>query len=87
MTRLASVTATGDVGGRPAAAAAATAGQSMHQMASTRERHLREEHRQPHPPTACTDPKDRPLARMANRTRLIRPHPGVGLPPLPPVTS
>ena len=29
-----------------------------------------------HPPTACTDPKPRPLARMASRTRLIRPHPG-----------
>ena len=60
--------------------AAATAGQSMHQMASTRDAHA-------HPPTACTDPKLRPLARMANRTRLIRPHPDVGLPPLPPVTS
>ena len=31
-----------------------------------------------HPPTARTEPKDRPLARMASRTLLIRPHPGVG---------
>ncbi len=37
MTRLANVTATGAVGVRPAAAAAATAGQSMHQMANTRD--------------------------------------------------
>ena len=55
MTRLASVTATGDVGGRPAAAAAATAGQSMHQMASTREGHCAKSigHliRLPHAPT------------------------------------
>ena len=50
MTRLASVTATGDVGGRPAAAAAATAGQSMHQMASTREAD-RALIRLPHAPT------------------------------------
>ncbi len=35
-TRLAQVTAIWAVGGRSAAAAAATAGQSMHQMASTR---------------------------------------------------
>ena len=47
MTRLASVTATGDVGGRSAAAAAATAGQSMHQMASTRGALIR----LPHAPT------------------------------------
>ena len=83
MTRLASVTATGAVGGRPAAAAAATAGQSMHQMASTREASGKA-----HPPTARTDPKDRPRARMASRTRLIRPHPGgLGVPPPAPVTS
>jgi hypothetical protein len=37
MTRLANVTATGAVGGNPAAAAAATAGQSMHQTAKTRD--------------------------------------------------
>ena len=83
MTRLASVTATGIVGGRPAAAAAATAGQSMHQTASTRE----VDPEDTHPPTARTAPKDRPLARMASRTRLIRPHPGVGLPRPAPVTS
>src|SRR5271165_7275708 len=37
ITRLANVTATGADGGRPAAEAAATAGQSMHHRASTRE--------------------------------------------------
>jgi hypothetical protein len=45
---LASVTATGVVGGRPAAAKAATAGQSMHQTASTRE----VDPGDTHPPTA-----------------------------------
>ncbi|MCH9700231.1 MAG: hypothetical protein K0U76_02420, partial [Actinomycetia bacterium] len=38
MTRLASVTAIGTVEGRPAAAAAATAGQSMHHSANTLDR-------------------------------------------------
>ena len=52
MTRLASVTAIGAVEGRPPAAAAATAGQSMHQTARTRE--------DTHPPTARTEPKERP---------------------------
>ena len=47
MTLLASVTATGDVGDRPAAVDAATAGQSMHQMASTRDALIR----LPHAPT------------------------------------
>ena len=75
MTRLASVTATGAVGGRPDAAAAATAGQSMHQMASTRAMAR-------YPPTAALiGPKDRPQARMASRTLLIRPHPGWGYSP------
>src|SRR4029077_19952508 len=37
ITRLAKVTATGAVADKPAADAAATAGQSMHQIASTRE--------------------------------------------------
>ena len=83
MTRLASVTATGVVCARPAAAAAATAGQSMHQTASTRDEPLEDTH----PPTARTEPNERPLARMANRTRLIRPHPGVGAPSPAPVTS
>ena len=54
MTRLANVTAIGAVEGRPAAAAAATAGQSMHQTARTRE--------DTHPPTARTEPKERPRA-------------------------
>ncbi|AGL28857.1 hypothetical protein J113_23750 [Mycobacterium tuberculosis CAS/NITR204] len=36
ITRFANVTATGAVADRPAAAAAATAGQSIHQIASTR---------------------------------------------------
>ena len=63
-----------------AAAAAATAGQSMHQMASTRAMAR-------YPPTALIGPKDRPQARMASRTRLIRPHPGVGAPQPAPVTS
>lgn len=67
MTRLASVTAIGAVGGRSAAAAAATAGQSMHQMARTRDTH---------PPTARTEPNDRPQTRVASRTRLMRPNPG-----------
>ena len=35
-----------------------------------------------YPPTAAlVGPKDRPRARMANRTRLIRPHPGWGYSP------
>ena len=37
ITRFANVTATGSVADWPAAAAAATAGQSMHQIANTRE--------------------------------------------------
>jgi hypothetical protein len=32
-------------------------------------------------------PKDRPVARMASRTLLIRPHPEAGAPPPAPVTS
>ena len=71
ITRLASVTATGAVADRPAAAAAATAGQSMHQMANTREdtgihpARARAVTRRPaHTPLTCS------------RTRLIRPKPG-----------
>ena len=71
MTLLASVTATGDVGDRPAAVDAARPPDGQYP-------------RRAHPPTACTDPKVRPLARMASRTLLIRPHPEMGLPPLPP---
>ena len=46
----------------------------MHQTASTRE----VDPEDTHPPTARMAPKDRPLARMASRTLLIRPHPEAG---------
>ncbi len=67
MTRLANVTATGAVGGRPAAAAAATAGQSMHQMANTRDMTVH---------CATVVRPERPHPEYARRTLLIRPNPG-----------
>ncbi|EJZ12875.1 hypothetical protein MFORT_16644 [Mycolicibacterium fortuitum subsp. fortuitum DSM 46621 = ATCC 6841 = JCM 6387] len=67
------MTATGAVDVKPAAVAAATAGQSIHQRASTLESAGTR-----YPPAAQADPMPRPLARMASRTRLIRPRPGVG---------
>ncbi|OBG65569.1 hypothetical protein A5680_18625 [Mycobacterium sp. E2989] len=76
------MTATGAVADSPAAAAAATAGQSMHQTASTRDAtgihpaRARAVTRRPaHTPLTCS------------RTRPIRPNPGAGTPRLPGVIS
>jgi hypothetical protein len=84
---LAKVTATGAVADWPAAAAAATAGQSMHQIASTRDA-AEEEVTRIHP--ACARPITRLPAHTpltCSRTPLMRPNPQTGVPRLPAVIS